>query len=46
LDENLDKIRSNPDLEDEIRFNAHDFAQNNLKREHALKRWRDLIETL
>lgn len=46
LDENLDKIRSNTDLEDEIRFNAHDFAQNNLKREHALKRWRDLIETL
>lgn len=46
LDENLDKIRNDPALEDEIRFNAHEFAQNNLRREHALKRWNDLIQTL
>lgn len=46
LDENLDKIRNDTQLEDEIRFNAHEFAQNNLRREHALKRWNDLIQTL
>lgn len=46
LDENLDKIRSDTALEDHIRFSAHEFAQNNLRREHALERWRDLIETL
>lgn len=46
LDENLDKIRNDPALEEHIRFSANDFAQNNLRRQHALERWRYLIETL
>ncbi len=46
LDYHLDVIKKDLKLEDEIRKNAFDFACNNLKVEHALKRWSDLINAL
>jgi hypothetical protein len=46
LDHHFDIIKKDSKLEDEIRNNAFDFARNNLKIEHALKRWSDLINAL
>lgn len=43
FEENLKKIKENVELEDSIRFAAFDYAQNNLRREHAIKRWNKLL---
>lgn len=46
LNYHFDIIKKDIKLEDEIRKNAFDFAWNNLKIEHALKRWSYLINAL
>ena len=43
LEYNFNIIRNDLKLEDGIRNNAYDFAMENLRIEHALKRWNDLI---
>jgi hypothetical protein len=46
LEEKLDLIRSDSKLEDEIRFNAYDFAVNNCTRIGALERWGEVLHGL
>jgi len=46
LEENYDKILSDKNLEDYIRYSAFDFAINNLKRKHAFERWNFLLSNL
>lgn len=46
LEDNLNYVKSNPDLEDYIRHNAYNFAINNLRRINAIQRWHELITRL
>lgn len=45
LKENFYIVKNNPKLEEEVKINAYNFAINNLKREHAIKRYTNLINT-
>ncbi len=44
LYDNLEQLKQNPDLEKQIRNNAFEFALNNLTREKALERWKEILE--
>lgn len=46
LEHNLNIIRNDPVLEDEIRFNAFEFANKNLRRINAVTRWGEVLNAL
>lgn len=46
LDQGLDFIKKDPALEDEIRFNAFEFANKNLRRVNAVARWGEVLNAL
>lgn len=46
LETNLNIIKNDSVLEDQIRFGAYDFANRNLKRANAIIRWADIINAL
>ena len=46
LEAKLLYMKQNPDIEDKIRMNAHEFAVNNLSLDKALERWRDVLTSL